>query len=71
MSGSASPTGERWPTTTQSLSLVTSLLLPKLPAAFQSAGRRVELRHRMDGRLAVVYQEEKLGLVATSSAWTA
>ena len=33
-----------------------SLLLPKLPARLNLAGRRVELRHRMDGRLAVVYQ---------------
>ncbi len=33
-----------------------SLLLPDLPARLNLAGRRVELRHRMDGRLAVVYK---------------
>ena len=33
-----------------------ALLLPELPARLNLAGRRVELRHRMDGRLAVVYQ---------------
>ncbi len=32
------------------------MLLPDLPASLDLAGRRVELRHRMDGRLAVVYQ---------------
>jgi transposase len=35
-----------------------TLLLPDLPASLNLAGRRVELRHRMDGRLAVVYQGE-------------
>jgi hypothetical protein len=33
-----------------------SLLLPDLPARLNLAGRRIELSHRMDGRLAVVYQ---------------
>ena len=30
--------------------------LPTLPARLNLAGRRVALRHRRDGRLAVVYQ---------------
>ncbi|MGB3717811.1 MAG: hypothetical protein WA996_25605, partial [Candidatus Promineifilaceae bacterium] len=32
------------------------LALPQLPVRLNLAGRRVELCHRMDGRLAVVYQ---------------
>jgi transposase len=39
------------------------LALPPLPARRHLAGRTVELRHRMDGRLAVVYQGELLGLL--------
>jgi transposase len=33
-----------------------TLLLPDLPVRLNLTGRRVELRHRMDGRLAVVYK---------------
>ncbi|MFW6183245.1 MAG: ISNCY family transposase, partial [Chloroflexota bacterium] len=37
--------------------------LPALPTRLTLAGRRVELCHRMDGRLAVVYQGQVLGLL--------
>jgi transposase len=37
--------------------------LPPLPARTSLAGRRVALHHRMDGRLAVVYQGRILGLL--------
>jgi transposase len=40
-----------------------ALALPQLPARLNLAGRRVELRHRMDGRLAVVYHGQVLGLL--------
>lgn len=36
------------------------LALPPLPRRLNLAGRRVELRHRMDGRLAVYYQGQKV-----------
>ena len=39
------------------------ITLPKLPVRANLAGRRVELHHRMDGRLAVVYQERVLVLL--------
>jgi hypothetical protein len=39
------------------------LALPKLPVRLNLAGRRVQLHHRMDGRLAVVYQGQALGLL--------
>lgn len=39
------------------------LALPELPTRTNLAGRRIELRHRMDGRLAVVYQGQVLGLL--------
>ena len=38
------------------------LALPDLPVRTNLAGRRVALHHRMDGRLAVVYQEQVLGI---------
>ena len=38
------------------------LALPELPARLNLAGRRVQLRHRMDGRLAVAYQGRVLGM---------
>jgi transposase len=37
------------------------LALPSLPAHRNLAGRTVELRHRMDGRLAVLYQGQLMG----------
>jgi transposase len=37
--------------------------LPFLPTRLNLAGRRVALHHRMDGRLAVVYQDRVLGLI--------
>lgn len=37
--------------------------LPTTPVRLNLAGRRVALQHRMDGRLAVVYQEQVLGLL--------
>jgi transposase len=40
-----------------------SLTLPAGPVRLNLARRRVELRHRMDGRLAVVYQGQTLGLL--------
>jgi len=40
-----------------------TLALPKLPVRLNLAGRRVQLHHRMDGRLAVVYQGQALGLL--------
>lgn len=40
-----------------------TIALPSLPARVNLARRRVELRHRMDGRLAVVYQDQILGLL--------
>ena len=40
-----------------------TLRLPELPARPNLAGRRISLRHRMDGRLAVVYQNQLLGLL--------
>jgi transposase len=39
------------------------LNLPDLPTRLNLAGRRIQLRHRMDGRLAVVYQRQVLGLL--------
>ena len=38
------------------------LALPDLPVRTNLAGRRIALHHRMDGRLAVVYQERVLGM---------
>ena len=40
-----------------------TLHLPDMPARLNLAGRRIALRHRMDGRLAVVYQNQLLGLL--------
>jgi len=37
--------------------------LPPLPSTMSLVGRRVALHHRMDGRLAVVYQERLLGML--------
>jgi hypothetical protein len=42
------------------------LALPDLPVRLNLAGRRVALRHRMDGRLAVAYKGEVLGLLQPS-----
>lgn len=42
------------------------LALPHLPVRLNLAGRRVALRHRMDGRLAVAYQGKVLGLLQPS-----
>jgi len=39
------------------------LALPEMPARLNLAGRRVALRHRMDGRLAVTYKGQVLGLL--------
>lgn len=39
------------------------LNLPDLPVRLNLAGRRIQLRHRMDGRLAVVYKHQVLGLL--------
>ncbi|MCW5862658.1 MAG: hypothetical protein KIT52_06110 [Anaerolineae bacterium] len=39
------------------------LSLPPLPARLNLAGRRLALHHRMDGRLAVVYGDQFLGLL--------
>jgi transposase len=39
------------------------LALPPLPVRLNLTGRRVALHHRMDGRLAVVYQDRILGLI--------
>ncbi len=39
------------------------LSLPPLPARLNLAGRRVALHHRMDGLLAVVYDDQLLGLL--------
>ena len=39
------------------------LALPPLPVRLNLAGRRVALHHRMDGRLAVVYGDQLLGLL--------
>jgi hypothetical protein len=39
------------------------LNLPDLPARLNLAGRRIQLHHRMDGRLAVVYKRQVLGLL--------
>lgn len=39
------------------------LALPDLPVRLNLAGRRIQLHHRMDGRLAVVYKGELLGLL--------
>jgi hypothetical protein len=39
------------------------LALPKLPARLNLAGRRIQLHHRMDGRLAVVYKGKVLGML--------
>ena len=39
------------------------LNLPDLPIRLNLAGRRIQLRHRMDGRLAVVYKHQVLGLL--------
>lgn len=40
-----------------------TLALPKIPVRLNLAGRRIQLHHRMDGRLAVVYQGQVLGLL--------
>ena len=40
-----------------------AVALPALPVRTSLAGGRVELRHRMDGRLAVVYQGQTVGLL--------
>jgi transposase len=40
-----------------------TLSLPKIPIRLNLAGRRVQLHHRMDGRLAVVYHGQALGLL--------
>jgi transposase len=39
------------------------LNLPDIPVRLNLAGRRIQLRHRMDGRLAVVYNHQVLGLL--------
>ena len=39
------------------------IALPSVPVRLNLAGRRVALHHRMDGRLAVVYQQQVLGLI--------
>lgn len=39
------------------------LNLPNIPVRLNLAGRRIQLRHRMDGRLAVVYNRQVLGLI--------
>jgi len=39
------------------------LALPDMPIRLNLAGRRITLRHRMDGRLAVSYKGEVLGLL--------
>ncbi len=39
------------------------LNLPDLPVSLNLARRRIQLRHRMDGRLAVVYNRQVLGLL--------
>jgi transposase len=39
------------------------LAIPPLPSRVSLAGRRVALHHRMDGRLAVVYHEQVIGLI--------
>jgi len=40
-----------------------TLALPDMPVRLNLAGRRIALRHRMDGRLAVTYKGEVLGLL--------
>lgn len=40
-----------------------TVALPSLPGGLNLVRRRVELRHRMDGRLAVVYQGQRVGLI--------
>jgi transposase len=40
-----------------------TLALPKIPVRLNLAGRRIQLKHRMDGRLAVVYQGQELGML--------
>lgn len=40
-----------------------TVLLPDLPARKNLAGQRVALHHRMDGRLAVIFQDQCLGLL--------
>ena len=39
------------------------LNLPPIPVRLNLAGRRIQLRHRMDGRLAVLYKQQLLGLL--------
>ena len=39
------------------------LTLPDIPVRLNLAGRRIQLCHRMDGRLAVVYKGQVLGLL--------
>jgi transposase len=39
------------------------LNLPDLPVRLNLAGRRIQLRHRMDGRLTVVYKRQVLGSI--------
>lgn len=40
-----------------------TLAIPPLPSRVSLAGRRVALHHRMDGRLAIAYQDQVIGLV--------
>jgi transposase len=40
-----------------------TVALPSLPGSLNLARRRVELHHRMDGRLAVIYQGQRVGLI--------
>jgi hypothetical protein len=40
-----------------------TVALPALPGGLNLARRRVDLHHRMDGRLAVVYQGQRVGLI--------
>jgi transposase len=39
------------------------LAIPPLPSRVSLAGRRVALHHRLDGRLAVVYHDQVIGLI--------
>jgi hypothetical protein len=40
-----------------------NLLIPKIPVRLNLARQRIQLHHRMDGRLAVVYKGEVLGML--------
>ena len=42
------------------------LNLPDIPVRLNLAGRRIQLHHRMDGRLAVVYKHQVLGMLQPS-----